>query len=260
MSDELIVKLDGEVGRLYLNRPEQRNALTPELVDAMLEALTELEGEEELRCVVITGLGKAFCAGFDVLRIPSAAGSEAREAARMVETLGLRVRRLRVPVLAMVNGPASGAGCDLAVSCDLRIASTAARFAMPPARLGVLYDIGGMRRLVQTVGVAAARELLITGELIEADRALELGLVNRVVAPDRLEDTVKHLVKTITENAPLSVAAAKLACNVLADSAPLPADAEALLDAAAERVWTSEDALEGPAAFKERRKPRFQGR
>ena len=130
---------------------------------------------------------------------------------------------------------------------------------MPPTRLGVLYDVGGMRRLVQTVGLAAAKELLISGELIEADRALELGLVNRVVAPDRLEDTVKHLVKTITDNAPLSVAATKLACNVLADATPLPAEAEALLEAAAERVWTSGDALEGPAAFKERRKPRFTG-
>ena len=92
MSDELIVKLEGQLGRLYLNRPDQRNALTPELVGALLEALDELEGEEDLRCVVVTGLGKAFCAGFDVSRIPSATRSEAREAARMVERLGLAVR------------------------------------------------------------------------------------------------------------------------------------------------------------------------
>ncbi|MGI9658677.1 MAG: enoyl-CoA hydratase/isomerase family protein [Gaiellaceae bacterium] len=260
MADELIVKLDEEVARLYLNRPDQRNAMTPELVDELLEALDEVEAEDEIRCVVITGMGKAFCAGFDVSRIPSATGTEAREAARMVEKLGLRVRGLRMPVIAMVNGPASGAGCDLAVSCDVRIASSAAKFAMPPARLGVLYDEGGMRRLLQTVGLAAAKELLLTGELIEADRALELGLVNRVVGPDRLEDTTKHFVRTIVENAPLSVAASKLACNVIADAAPLPPDAQTLLDHAAERVWGSEDAAEGPAAFKERRQPRFRGR
>ncbi len=260
MDDELIVKYDDEVARLYLNRQDQRNAMTPELVGALLEALTEIEDEGGIRCVVLTGLGKAFCAGFDVSRIPSTSGSEAREAARMVEELGLRVRGLSMPVIAMVNGPASGAGCDLAVSCDVRVASSAARFAMPPARLGVLYDSGGMRRLIQTVGVAAAKELLLTGELIEADRAFEIGLVNRVVAPDRLEDSTRHLVRTIVENAPLSVAASKLACNLLIDAAPLPPEAKALLDQAAERVWDSEDAIEGPAAFKERRQPRFKGR
>lgn len=258
--DELIVKVDEEVARLYLNRQEQRNALTPELVGELLEALGEVEAEPDVRCVVITGLGKAFCAGFDVSRLEAAGAAAARQAARLVEELGLRVRGLRMPVVAMVNGAASGAGCDLAVSCDVRIASSAAKFAMPPARLGVLYDIGGMRRLIQTVGVPWAKELLLTGELIEADKALEIGLVNRVVAPDRLEDTTKHLVRTLVENAPLSVAASKLACNVIADAAPLPPEAQALLEQAAERVWASEDAAEGPAAFKERRQPRFRGR
>ena len=155
MADELIVKFDDEVARLYLSRQEQRNALTPELVDELLEALAQVEAEEAIRCVVLTGLGKAFCAGFDVSRIASETGSEAREAARMVEELGLRLRSLPIPVVASVNGPASGAGCDLAVSCDLRIASTAARFAIPPAKLGVLYEIGGMRRLLQTIGISA---------------------------------------------------------------------------------------------------------
>ncbi len=260
MAGELIVERDGAVARLRLNRPEQRNALTPDLVHALLDELDVVDADNSVRCVVLTGEGKAFCAGYDITRISSAGGGEVGAGARLVEQLGLRVRGLRVPAVAKVNGAASGAGCDLAVSCDVRFASSTARFAMPPARLGVLYEAGGMRRLVQTVGVATAKEMLLGGELIDADRARAVGLVNRVVEPEELDAETERFVEAVVANAPLSVWASKVACNVLADSAPLPGEAQALLDRVAQEVWASEDAREGPAAFKERRPPRFSGR
>jgi len=260
VAGELIVERDGAVSRLRLNRPEQRNALTPELVQALLDELDVIDADDSVRCVVLTGEGTAFCAGYDISRISSAGGGEAGAEARLVEQLGLRVRGLRIPAVAKVNGAASGAGCDLAVSCDVRFASSTARFAMPPARLGVLYDTGGMRRLVQTVGVATAKEMLLGGELIDADRARDVGLVNRVVEPDELDAETERFVEAVVTNAPLSVRASKIACNVLADSSPLPAEAQALLDRVAREVWASEDAREGPAAFKERRSPQFSGR
>jgi enoyl-CoA hydratase/carnithine racemase len=158
---------------------------------------------------------------------------------------------MRVPVVAKVNGVASGTGCDLAVSCDLRIASETARFQMPPVKLGVLYETGGMARLVQTVGQAFARELLLCGEPIDADRALEIGLVHRVVPSERLDEEAERVLETIAANAPLSVAASKIAVNAITDAAA-PA-------AARRRVWASADAREGPRAFRERRPPEFTG-
>jgi enoyl-CoA hydratase/carnithine racemase len=260
VAGELIVERKGVVTLLRLNRPEQRNALTPELVQALLNELDVVDADDSVRCVVLTGEGKAFCAGYDIARISSAGGEEAGSEARLVERLGLRVRGLRVPVVAKVNGAASGAGCDLAVSCDVRFAASSARFAMPPARLGVLYGAGGMRRLVQTVGVATAKEMLLGGDLIDADRAREVGLVNRVVEPADLDAETERFVDAVVANAPLSVRASKIACNVLADSAALPSEAQALLDRVARIVWSSDDAREGPAAFREGRSPRFVGR
>jgi enoyl-CoA hydratase/carnithine racemase len=170
------------------------------------------------------------------------------------------VHALRVPVIAKVGGVASGTGCDLAVSCDVRFASEAARFAMPPVKLGVLYETGGMTRLVQTVGPAFAKEMLLSGDFVDAPRALEIGLVNRVYPADALDGETERFAATLVANAPLSVAASKLAVNVIADGAPPSGDAAAALDEARRRVWESDDAKEGPRAFRERRPPEFTGR
>jgi len=212
-----------------------------------------------MRAVVVSGAPPAFCAGFDIHRIESPGGERAGAERDLVETVCARVRGLRAPVIARVNGVASGAGCDLAVSCDLRFASTEARLAMPPAKLGVLYSWEGIARLVAAVGPPAAKELLFGGELIDAERALQLGLVNRVYPPERLEEETDRFVETVAANAPLSVAASKLIVNLIADVA-LPADGLAEIEEASRRVWRSEDSAEGPRAFRERRPPRFVGR
>ena len=181
MAGELIVEQDGHVVRLTLNRPAQRNAVTPELIEEALEAFDRIDADAETRVVVLTGAGTAFCAGFDINRIdsaealpgppalllprPSAASAGRGEGERRRLGHGLRPR-----------GP-----------CDLRIASEAARFQMPPAKLGVLYETGGMARLVQTVGPAFARELLLCGEPVRR-RGLRDGLVNRLVPAERLDE------------------------------------------------------------------------
>lgn len=254
MAGELIVERRARVAYLTLNRPEQRNAVTPELIGELLEELERIDADSEVRVLVLTGAGTAFCAGFDISRIEGPEGS-----ATLSEQLCARVHRLRVPAVAKVNGVASGTGCDLAVSCDLRIASEAARFAMPPVKLGVLYETGGMARLVQTVGAAHAKELLLCGEPIDAERALRIGLVARVVPADRLDEETERLAATLAANAPLSVAASKLAVNALSRAALADEDLAAI-EQARRKVWASDDAREGPRAFTERRAPDFTGR
>jgi len=258
--DELITARDGPIARLTLNRPERRNALTPELIDRLVAELERIDADDGLRAVVVTGADGAFCAGFDIERIESPGGPRAGTERDLVEVLCSRVRSVRVPVIARVNGVASGAGCDLALSCDVRVASTEARLGMPPARLGILYSYQGMARLVAVVGPATAKELLIGAELFDAERALACGMVNRVVSPERLDKETDRFVQIVVANAPFSVAASKLIVNLIADAAPLPPDSLAAIEAATQRVWTSDDSKEGPRAFRERRAPRFTGR
>ena len=240
----------GGVARLTLARPGQRNALTPDLIDRLLRELGRLTGDDSLRAVVLAGADGSFCAGYDLNLLRSPGTGHAGAERDHVERLCSIIRTLRMPTIAAVDGVASGAGCDLAVSCDIRIATEEARFSMPPARLGLLYSGGGMARLSELVGPAIAKEMVFAGELVDAERALAIGLVNRVVPAPALEEEVDRLAGLIAANAPLSVAASKR----ILDGAN--ADEAAELQ---RRVWTSEDAREGPQAFRERRPPRFRG-
>lgn len=257
--DELIVTRDGGIVRLTLNRPERRNALTPELIGRLGEELDRIESSPETRVVIVTGSPPAFCAGFDIERIESPGGADAGAERDLVEQLCSRVRTLRAPVIAKVGGVASGTGCDLAVSCDLRFAAEGAQLSMPPAKLGVLYSWQGIGRLVAAVGPAAAKELLFAGGLVDAERALRIGLVDRIYPADRLDEETERFAELVAANAPLSVAASKLIVNLLAERSPL-SDALAPIIRASDEVWASEDAREGPRAFQERRPPRFAGR
>jgi enoyl-CoA hydratase/carnithine racemase len=256
---ELIRTVRRDIVLLTLNRPEQRNALTPELIDRLLDELERLDADETVRAIVLGGAGEAFCAGYDINFLESPGTADAGVERDHVETLCSRLRAMRVPTIAKVNGVASGGGCDLAVSCDLRFAADSARFAMPPARLGVLYSHEGIARLTALVGPAVAKELLFAGELVDAERALEIGLVNRVYPARRLDEETQGFAETVAVNAPLSVAGSKLIVNLVADGAPLPDEAAATIEEVGLRVWTSQDAVEGPTAYRERRPPRFRG-
>jgi enoyl-CoA hydratase/carnithine racemase len=256
---ELIVEPDGAIVRLTLNRPQRRNALTPELIERLLDELRALEADPEVRVAVLAGARNTFCAGFDVERIESPGGRGAGAERDLVEELCSRVRTLRQPVIASVSGAAFGAGCDLALSCDVRLASTDARLGMTPARLGLLYSYEGMARLVSVAGAAVAKEMLLSAEPIDAERAERLGLVSGVYPPDRLAEETDRLAAAVAANAPLSVQASKVVVNLIADGAPLPPELLAKIHDASRRVWASEDSKEGPRAFRERRAPRFTG-
>jgi enoyl-CoA hydratase/carnithine racemase len=243
--------VESGIATLTLDRPEARNALTPSLIAELLRALGELERDPDVRAVVLRGADGTFCAGYDLRHLTSPGTDEAGRERDEVERACAALLGVRVPTIAAVTGVASGAGCDLAMSCDVRFASDDARFAMPPARLGILYSPEGVARLRSLVGPAVAKELLFTGALIDAERALAVGLVNRVVPAASLDDEVSAFTAEVTANARLSVEASKLTV----DGAPAAALAHAQ-----DVVWNSEDAREGPRAFRERRSPQFRGR
>src|SRR5579883_2472155 len=169
--DGLLVARESGVVTLTLDRPARRNALTPELIGALLAELERVDGDPGVRAVVLTGTPPAFCAGFDIDRIESQGGARSGAERDLADRLSSRVAAMRAPVIAKLNGVASGAGCDLALGCDLRFASSEARLSMPPARLGVLYGWRGTARLVRTIGPARAKEMLFSGELVSAERA-----------------------------------------------------------------------------------------
>jgi enoyl-CoA hydratase/carnithine racemase len=251
MNGRIEVAERGTIVRLTIDRPAQRNALTPELIDGLIDELERAEADASARVLVLTGAGGSFCAGYDLNLLRSPGTEDAGAERDHVERLCSRVRGLRIPTIAAVDGVASGAGCDLAVSCDVRIATEEARFSMPPARLGLLYSHEGIERLRDLVGPAFAKEMLLSGELVGAERALGIGLVNRVVPVSALDADVRRLAEVVATNAPLSVAASKR----IVDGAPPDAVAELQ-----RTVWMSDDAREGPQAFRERRTPRFDGR
>lgn len=255
----LQVATRGRVLELTIDRPERRNALTGDVIAGMLAALDGAVRGGDVRAVLLTGAGdRAFCAGFDIAMIDSLGGADVGAERDLVDDLASRVRELPLPVVAAVNGAAVGAGCDLAIACDLRLSADGARFGMPPARLGILYGWRGMQRLLQAVGLAAAKELLLTGALIGAGRAEELGLVSRVVTRDRLLAEARDLAETIADNAPLSVWGSKRSLDLLA-SRQLTDEELSALTAIQEQVWGSADAEEGARAYRERRPPRYTG-
>lgn len=256
----LVVRRRGSVVEVTLDRPERRNALTPDVVSSLMEVLHASVADPELRVVLLTGAGdKAFCAGFEIEMIDSVGGESSGAERDLVDELATTVQQLPVPVVAAVNGAAVGAGCDLAVACDIRVGSRAARFAMPPARLGILYGTRGVQRLLRAIGLLAAKELLLTGSLVDADRAHQMGLLSTVAPEDDLLDEARRVADEVAANAPLSVAGSKRMVELLSSGDLTEADHEALA-AIQERVWSSDDATEGVRAYQERRPPQFKGR
>jgi enoyl-CoA hydratase len=240
------------VGIATIDRPERRNALN---ADLCTQLLADLDAEPDLRAVVITGAGdKAFCAGADlVVRTEDASEPGGGDTFRPAfDRLLDAIVDYPAPVLAAVNGPAIGAGMQLAVACDVRIAVFSATFSIPAARLGVFLSPANVQRLAMLVGQGAARDLLLTARTLAADEAAAVGLVQRRV-PDALEAALE-----VAELAPLTVQGHKRALNLVAGGVDATALAEMReLEA---RAFASEDLGEGLAAFTEKRAPRFEGR
>jgi enoyl-CoA hydratase/carnithine racemase len=195
------------VARLTLSRPEARNALDHELLDAIAESMPSLDRGIELRCVILTGAGKAFSAGYDIAAIP--ADSFERDAEALVAhpfTAALEaVAKHPWPVIAALNGHALGGGLELALTADLRICARGAQLGMPPAKLGLIYGHTGLRRFIEAIGVPRTRELFLTGSTLSAERAERIGLVHEVVDDSGVEAAALELAAEVAANAPLSM-------------------------------------------------------
>jgi enoyl-CoA hydratase len=260
MPETISIVRDGPVTTVTLNRPNVLNALNLRMLDELYEAFRELDRDESVRAVILTGAGpKAFAAGADIAELnalPSARAGEAQ--ARKGQALTRAIERLRVPVIGAVNGFALGGGCELAMACDIRVASENARFGQPEVNLGILPGYGGTQRAPRLVGEGMAMYLCLTGEMIDAAEALRSGLVQKVTPPDGLLPEAHRIAGLIATKAPLAVSAAKRA---IVDGARLQLDDALALEALLfGQTVTSEDFREGSQAFLDKRPATFTGR
>ena len=264
MTSELLESVKDGVAILTLNRPDRLNALSGAMLDGLLEALPRLAADSAVGVVVVTGAGRGFCAGGDVKAM--AEGREFAEIGMEEKTHGLRskmevsrfLHEMPKPTIAMVRGAAAGAGLSIALACDLRVAGESAKFATAFARVGYSGDFGGSWFLTQLVGTAKARELYYTAEIVDAKAAAQLGIVNRVVPDERLEDETMALARKLASGPRVALCYMKRNMNA-AETQPLVQclDLEAMHHT---RTGFTDDHREAAKAFVEKREPVFRGR
>lgn len=249
----------GEVARVTLARSHRRNALTRAMLERLAEIFTSIAARRNLRAVILSGEGDSFCAGTDIAELSSLDEDGARRASERGQRVCELVETCGVPVVAAVRGAAAGGGCELALACHLRVASTDARFSLPETRLGVIPGYGGTQRLARETGRARALAVMLAGEGLGADDALRAGLVNCVIAAEEVLGEAEGLARRIVEfSAPL---AARACLEAVTRGARHGHDeALALETELFSRLFASEDVREGTRAFLEKRRPRFEGR
>jgi enoyl-CoA hydratase/carnithine racemase len=263
-SDKALIRVEraGAIATLSLSRPDRRNAVSRAMLDQMVAALGDLAAEPEVRAVVLAGDGPDFCAGADLSELTSAAPPDF-DFARSFESALNAIADLPVPVIARIQGAALGAGCQIAVGCDLAVAAEDARFGIPSSRLGILVNYENIERLVLAVGRKRAGEILFTGRRVSGTEAATWGLVNEAVPAADLERRTQELARAIAEAAPLSIRGSKRAVGVVLRGMSLDRSTEthrvADFDMMAAEALGSEDLQEGIRAHRERRKPRFKG-
>jgi enoyl-CoA hydratase len=253
----LLAKRD-RIAILTINRPDKLNALNTATRQELSHVLDQLQQDPEVRVVILTGAGeKAFVAGADINEFEGRTAVQQREVMK-TRNIFLSAEEFSKPLIAMINGFCLGGGCELALSCDLRIASEKARFGQPEINLGIIPGGGGTQRLTRLVGEGRAMQMILTGEMIGAEEAYRIGLVNEVHPADQLLDRTLDLAQRIAEKSPVALAMAKAAVKAAARTT-LREGLDQEIDLFA-ICFSSEDKEEGVRAFLEKRKPNFQGR
>jgi len=253
MADELILERNQNYLTLSLNRPEKRNAINRAVIEGFDRALASIEGDNEVRAVIVRGEGRAFCSGLDLRDIEQMGSGGGLTFDKIIA----RLQKLPVPTIAAVHGDALTGGLVLALSCDLRIAGEGARLGMTPARIGYLPTYWIFRKFVETVGAANTAEIMYLADPVDSARAREMGLVHKVVADDSLHAAATRWAEKIAGNAPLSVRAMKqMVSRVISNAFEVE---HKDLDELGNKVRTSQDAREGVRAFLEKRKPVWRG-
>ncbi len=251
-------KSDG-MATITINRPKALNALNKQTVQEILSRLNDAEADETVKVIVITGTGdKAFCVGLDLKAVKGISAVNGMNLSLLGQELTKKIESLRKPVIAAINGYALGGGLELAMSCDLRIASENAKVGQPELNVGLIPGWGGTQRLPRLVGRGIAKELIFTGKMIDAETAKQLGVLNKVVPPDQLKSVVKELAAELMTKPPIGIQLAKQLIN---SSIETDLTKGLVQEAQAFGVLAStEDFDEGVAAFIEKRKPQYKGK
>jgi enoyl-CoA hydratase/carnithine racemase len=256
VADILESSRDGHVALLSLNRPEARNALSPEMMELIASELERLDPDPDVRCIVIAGSDDVFAAGADIKAMSDRSFADALR--HPAAGFWRRIAAVKTPLIAAVSGYALGGGCELALACDMIVASDTARFGQPEITLGIIPGGGGTQRLARVIGKQRAMEYVLTGRRFDADMALEFGLVNQVVKKNRWLTEAMELARTVAERPPIAARLAKqavLAAEETALSAGLESERRLY-----ELAMATEDRVEGMQAFLEKREPRFEGK
>lgn len=257
MYNTLLTNLENNIFTITINRPDKMNALNQEVMNDIKNVMDEVYNNSEIRSVIITGAGeKAFVAGADISEFSGLSQQQGMALAKKGQDIFFKVENSPKPIIAAVNGFALGGGCELAMACHMRVASENAKFGQPEVNLGLIPGYGGTQRLTMLVGKGKAIELLVTGNMIDANTALQFGLVNYVVPQNQVLEKARSLLQIINSKAPVAVSKAINAANH-AYTGIKGYEHEIF---GFSECFTTEDVKEGTAAFLEKRKPNFKGK